>query len=103
MSLKTQYGREPLDFKVVQDRKSTHKLIERLRFADFTTKEPNPWPKKVIVDPLIDDEDVLERDMIHNTTNGRHHDEENIWEEDESDEEEGQGFLDSLSSWCYLM
>ena len=47
-----------MDFKLFCDKKSMKKLIGRLKFADFTSPEPNPWKK---LDKL-----AVEWDDIHN-------------------------------------
>ncbi|KAI1292840.1 hypothetical protein HDE_06808 [Halotydeus destructor] len=36
-------GKEPLDFKDRMDARNMHKLVERLRFAEFNDPEPDAW------------------------------------------------------------
>jgi hypothetical protein len=83
-----------------------HKLIERLRFANFSAPEPNPWFKKdVLLKEEVDDEDNIPCDMrnsIYGSLGGDLLFDETDDDSDE-DEQEGQSYLMSVLSSCSIM
>lgn len=109
-----QKGREPLDFKLVQKKRSTGRLIERLRFSDFSSSEPNPFR---ILDHMKEEYgDLFHRhpdrrtngqvDETGNASDGDEDEDEDEDEEDDDEEEEngkrGSGLLDYLTA-CAIM
>ena len=72
-------GRTPLDFKLVREKKSMKKLIGRLRFGDFTTKEPNPWRR---IEKMSQLEDLQVADLDNS--------DEEIFEDDSSDDDDDE-------------
>lgn len=105
-----QNGREPLDFKMLQKKRSMSRLIERLRFADFARPEPNPFrildriKEEYGPDVIRDEKEGKKRAGSEDDDPDEDSDEDADDDDDDDDEEDGQGygFFDYLSS-CSVM